>query len=91
MGMPTTRRRHVVTETEEVARALNDAAERWPEERANRARLLVHLVEEGHRSLASGKEAEADRRRRAVSRTSGALTGVYGPSYMAELRQDWPA
>jgi hypothetical protein len=49
--MPTTRPRHLITETDQVAKALDDAARRWPEDRHSRARLLLHLVEEGHRAL----------------------------------------
>jgi len=33
---------------------------------------------------------EAERRRAAILRTSGALTGVYEPGYLERLRDDWP-
>ncbi|MDQ1744816.1 MAG: hypothetical protein QOE23_3155, partial [Pseudonocardiales bacterium] len=49
--MPTTRPRHLITETDPVAKALDDAAKRWPEDRDSRAKLLLHLVEEGHHAL----------------------------------------
>lgn len=88
--MPTTRPRHVVTETEAVARALDDAAEQWPEE-SSRAKLLLRLVGEGHRAVMGQREHRASTRREAVARTSGALTGVYGRDYLTELREDWPA
>jgi len=80
----------VITETEQIVRALDDAARRWPADRDNRARLLVRLVEEGHRAVISQREHDAEARREAVARTSGALTGAYGDGYLAELRQDWP-
>jgi len=89
--MPTSRPRHVITETDEVARALDLAAERWPEARPNRTRLLLRLVEEGGRAVAQDEEQAAARRREAITRTSGALTGLYGPGYLDELRGDWPA
>lgn len=89
--MPTNRPRHVITETDEVAQALDAAAERWPEVRGNRARLLVRLVEAGSRAVAQREGEAAARRRAAVARTSGALTGLYGPDYLDELRRDWPA
>jgi hypothetical protein len=80
-----------VTESDQVARALDDAAERWPEDRDARGRLLLRLVEEGHRAIgAAGAEQAADRRE-AVHRTRGALTDVYGPGYLDRLRDDWPA
>jgi hypothetical protein len=31
------------------------------------------------------------RRRKAIRRTSGALTGAYEPGYLEQLRRDWPA
>lgn len=87
--MPTTRRRHLLTETEQVARALEDAERRWPEERS-RSRLLVRLVEEGHRALVDAHEQHATEREAGIRRTSGVLTGAYGPNYLTGLRGDWP-
>jgi len=89
--MPTSRPRHVITETEAVARALDDAAKQWPEEREHRGRLIVRLVEEGHRALGQSSRHQAARRREAIARTSGVLTGLYGPNYLDKLRRDWPA
>lgn len=88
--MPTTRPRHLVTETDELARALDDAALQWPADSGSRAKLLLHLVYEGHRALISEREHHAAARRDAVTSTAGALTGVYGPNYLEELRRDWP-
>ena len=89
--MPTTRPRHLITETVQVARALDDAAKRWPADRENRAKLLLHLLEEGHRAVIGQHERSLRERREAVARTSGALTGLYGEGYLRELREDWPA
>lgn len=88
--MPTTRRRHVITESDAVAEALDDAALRWPEDAGNRARLLLRLVEEGHHAVAAQREGEVSGRRQALAETSGSLTGMFGADYLDELRQDWP-
>jgi hypothetical protein len=88
--MPTTKIRHTITETEEVARALDEAAKRWPEERAARSRLLLRLVVEGYRALREERDERAARRRAAVQRTSGSLTGVYSDDYLDRLRGEWP-
>jgi hypothetical protein len=89
--MPTTRPRHLITETDPVAKALDDAAKRWPEDRDSRAKLLLHLVEEGHHALIEEDSQRKKARLAAVQRTSGALTGSYDAGYLEELREDWPA
>jgi hypothetical protein len=89
--MPTERPRHTITESDEVARALDDAGRHWPEDRAARGRLLLRLVREGHAAISEDREAEAVERREAIARTSGALTGAYDADYLSDLRDDWPA
>jgi hypothetical protein len=89
--MPTDRPRHSITETEDVARALDDAGRRWPEDRAARGRLLLRLVREGHAAIRGRDEADTADRRDAITRTSGALTGAYDEGYLTTLREDWPA
>jgi hypothetical protein len=81
----------MITETDAVARALDDAAKRWPEDSHSRAKLLLRLLAEGHRAVVGQHERTADARRDAVSRTAGVLTGVYGQDYLSRLREDWPA
>lgn len=88
--MPTTRPRLTITETDEVAEALDAAAARWPAVRSRRE-LLLRLLAEGRRAVDRERGDEAERRRDAVRRTSGALTGTYEPGYLDRLRDDWPA
>jgi len=89
--MPTTRHRHMITESEQVAQALDDAAQRWPADRGNRSKLLLRLVEEGHRAVLDQRGRDVVTQRDAVCRTSGVLTGVFGDGYLTALREDWPA
>jgi hypothetical protein len=88
--MPTTRPRLTITETDDVARALDDAAARWPEI-GSRQQLLLRLLKQGHESLRRDRDEDAARRREAIRRTSGSLTGSYAPDHLAALREDWPA
>lgn len=88
--MPTTRPRHTITETDEVARALDDAARRWPRDGDARGKLALRLIQEGHRAIGAARDEHAQRRREAIRRTGGALTGAYAPGYLADLRDDWP-
>lgn len=89
--MPTARPRHLITETDQVATALDAAARRWPEDRGSRAKLLLHLVEEGHHALLDEATERREARIAAIHRTSGWLTGSYDAGYLERLREDWPA
>lgn len=86
--MPTTRRRHLVTETDELAEALDAAAQRWPD--LSRAQLVGRLAIEGHRVAAIAHERRRQQRLAALRRHSGALTGAYGAGYREGLRGEWP-
>jgi hypothetical protein len=86
--MPTTRPRHLVTETDDLALALDAAGQRFPG--LSRPQLLVRLALEGHRMAQNAHDERRRRRLSALSRHRGALTGVYGPDYLTQLRQDWP-
>ena len=88
--MPTTRPRLMITETDELAEALDAAAARWPEV-ASRRELLLLLVAQGRNVIERERADEVERRRAAIRRTSGALTGAYEPGYLDRLRDDWPA
>lgn len=85
------RPRHLVTETDRIARALDHAASRWPEDSGRGGKLLLHLVEHGHQALLDESEDSRRERRAAIRRTSGALTGTYDTDYHERLRDDWPA
>ena len=80
----------MITETDDVAAALDAAATRWPEI-GSRRELLLRLVEEGRQVIEGERVEEAERRRAAIERTSGALTGAYEPGYLEQLRDEWPA
>lgn len=86
--MPTTRPRHQITETPDVARAIDIAAQRWPGE--PRGKLLLRLVTTGATALEDSRDAEIERRRAAIQATSGKYADAFPPGYLADLRRDWP-
>ena len=88
--MPTTRQRYLITESDRLKVALDDAGRRWPDVKS-RAQLLVRLAEEGHDVLLGTVSQNTAAWRAAIERTSGAFTGVYEPGYLEALRQEWPA
>jgi hypothetical protein len=86
--MPTTKPRFQVTETEEVERALKIAAAQWPD--ASRAELVTRLFTAGADALDGVREQRRIDRLAAIRASAGALTGLYQPGYLEELRKDWP-
>ncbi len=86
--MPTVRPRHFVTETDELADALDAAAQRWPG--LSRSRLISRLALEGDRSARSAQQVRRERRLVALRLHSGTATGAYGPDYLSRLRGEWP-
>ncbi len=86
--MPTARPRHQVTETPDVAHALDIAARRWPGE--PRSKLLLRLLQAGSSTLEQERSEAARVRLRAVDATSGKYADLFPDDYVAQLREDWP-
>lgn len=87
--MPTARPRYQVTETPEVAHALDVAAKRWPNE--PRSKLLLRLVDAGSGALEHEQHAQNQMHHTAVTASSGRYPEAFEPGYLGELRADWPA
>ena len=86
--MPTRRPRHLVTETDALAAALDAAARRWPG--LSRPRLLTRLALEGHRAAEAATRESRAARLAAVERHAGVAAGTYGSGYLERLRTEWP-
>ncbi|MCK0112387.1 hypothetical protein MWU75_09585 [Ornithinimicrobium sp. F0845] len=88
--MPTARPRVLVTETDDLAAALQLAARAWPQERS-RARLLTRLALLGGQRLAEpSHESRLSRRTAALEQHAGRFAGVFPPGYREALRDEWP-
>lgn len=75
----------MITETDEIARALDAAALRWPELADERAELIRRLI-----AGAEGAEAEQERKRlelkrEAILANAGGLEGVWPKNWRDEL------
>lgn len=82
--MPTNRPRHFVTESDDLAKALDAAHRWWPE--LSRAQLITRLALEGF----DAKRRRREERLAIIRKHAGALTGVYRPDELEQLRADWP-
>ena len=86
--MPTARPRHFVTESDELASALDAAALRWPG--LSRSQLIVRLALEGQARVEEDIDAPRRRRLARLREHAGAGSGAYGGGYLDDLRRDWP-
>jgi len=86
--VPTTRPRHQITETPDVARALDIAARRWPGE--PRSKLLLRLLRVGREVLEREHDEATRQRVAAIEASSGKYAAAFDSDYLAELRRDWP-
>lgn len=88
--MPTTKPRHTLTETDELAAALRDAARVWPHDATSSPKLLLHLIKEGRAAIEPEAERRRQQRRIALEEARAKLAGTYPPGYLRELRDEWP-
>lgn len=85
--MPTTKARYQITETDDIAAALDSAAQRWPNE--PRSELVRKLVVQGARSLEFSAVERALEIELALHELAD-LGDAYPAGYLEKLRQDWP-
>ena len=85
--MPTARKRFQVTETDELERALDAAAGRWPGE--SRSRLLLRIINAGE-EVVLAPPSVVGARRAAIKRLSSSYADGFDPNYLNTLRADWP-
>lgn len=88
--MPTTRPRYPVTETDDIAEALEAAARLWPEDQGRPVALLRRLIAAGYQQIAPEAAHARSERLAALERVSGSYPGVFGSGYLERLREEWP-
>lgn len=88
--MPTARPRYLLTQTDDLTIALDTARRRWPEDQERPTALLLHLIDEGRRSIDDERQRWIEARRHAIAHASDGLDGVYEDGYLEKLREDWP-
>lgn len=81
----------MITETDEIRAAIDEAARLWPEAADNRAELVRRLLLRG---TPSALEAEVRRRAQfliTLDEAAGSMRGVYPPDAARRLTEEWPA
>ena len=85
--MPTKLRRITVSETSDLERRLDLAAQRFPELAGSRSRLLLALTEVAEEALQNEPEDELERREEAWRFILGTMEGVDPAEELAALEQ----
>jgi hypothetical protein len=88
--MPTTRARHMITETHAIELMLDDAAGEWPALRDDRAGLVRRLIELGAETVHARNESRRAERRQAIRETSGMFDGMWPDDAVQRMRDEWP-
>jgi hypothetical protein len=80
----------MITETDQVAKALEVAAQAWPEYSGDKSTLIKLLLAKGKESLESQNSAQTDSRLRAIQDASSQFVGVWPTTWQDEVRGEWP-
>ena len=88
-GMPTTRPRHTLTETDELHEILERGRRLWPHDAENPRALLLHLVREGI-AHAEAREPSPEDRLAAIDALEQSKPTWYPDGYLDDVRGGWP-
>jgi hypothetical protein len=80
----------MITESDALAKAIDDAARLWPEVKDERAELLRRLIDRGIESVEAEFNEQIEARRKAVMEVAGSLSGIWPANWREEMRAGWP-
>jgi hypothetical protein len=81
----------MITESDALAKAIDEAANLWPDIADERAEILRRLIERGIESVETEVNEKLEARRKAIRELAGSMSGVWPENYLEELRSEWPA
>jgi len=88
--MPTLRPRHMITESDQIALALENAALLWPEAKGDRSKLLKKILETGIQNIETQLQSQQSKRLGAISAASGSLANAWPTNWREERDLQWP-
>jgi hypothetical protein len=80
----------MITETDELEVAIQQAAELWPELRGQRGQLLRRILEVGSAEIKRTSTADHAQRIQQIKAVAGSFNGVWPVGWREELAGDWP-
>lgn len=88
--MPTTRPRHMITESDQLNAALINAAKIWPDLEGKRTLLLRKVLEVGIEGIETQAAEKKKGRLAKVDDIAGSMDGIWPSNWRKELAEDWP-
>jgi hypothetical protein len=86
----TTRRIHIITETDQVSDAIDNAARIWPELSAQRTLLLGKILEAGIETVKTRACGNTRVRLANVQDLADSMESVWPTHWKNEFANDWP-
>lgn len=86
--MPTLKPRYMITETDEVSRAIDLLAISHPEVRNERSKLLRLIIDKGISALEI--EANNSAKAAAIKELAGSMPDIWPTNWRDELQAEWP-
>ena len=80
----------MITESDALAKAIDEAAVLWPDAKDERAELLRRLINKGIESVESEYDAQVEARMKAIKAVAGSMSGVWPKNWREEFRSEWP-
>lgn len=81
----------MITESDQLAAALDWAAQICPEISDERADLLRYIIDRGIQTIQAERNEAIEARQKAISEVAGSMSGIWPENYLEELRAEWPA
>lgn len=88
--MPTSRPRYMITESDDLDLALQSAAKLWPELAEERNSLVRKIIDLGIEDVKRRTDESLSRKREAIFKVAGSLSGVWPENWRNDLRDEWP-
>lgn len=79
----------MITESEELAAALDQASVKWPDVSSQRTELLRKLIALGVQSLNQDLDEKAQARLTAVNQVAGSMTNSFPSNWRERQLADW--
>lgn len=80
----------MITESDQLASAIDYVAQTRPELRDERAELLRYIIDLGIQAMDAEILAGIESRKKAITQAAGSLTDIWPENWRELIRSEWP-